>query len=154
MKIFKTVLYWLASFTWGIVMTLFGCICALGLLITGHKPQKFHYSIYFEVGQNWGGFEAGPFFFCNKNSSLHIKQHEHGHGIQNIIFGPLMPFLVSIPSCARYWYREVQDKHWNKLYKNKKLTYEEWRAKYSNRPGYDAIWFEGWATKLGEKYFK
>lgn len=154
MKTFKTILYWLISFTWGIIMTLFGCICALGLLITGHKAKKFHYSIYFEVGENWGGFEAGPFFFCNKNASLHIKQHEHGHGLQNLILGPIMPFLVSIPSCIRYWHRELQERRWKRQYAEKKISYSQYLDKYENRPGYDDIWFEGWATKWGNKYFK
>lgn len=110
MRTFKTILYWILSFIWGTIMTLIGCVCALALLITGHKPKKFYHSIYFEVGKNWGGFEAGCFFFCNEYSSLHTKQHEHGHGLQNIILGPFMPFVVSIPSCLRYWFREMKDR--------------------------------------------
>lgn len=140
MKTLKVIGFWLLSWTWGLPMTLFGGLVALGLLITGHKPKRFHHFIYFEVGSNWGGFEAGCFFFANKNSSLHLKQHESGHGIQNIIFGWLMPFIVSIPSCVRYWYREI--------------VVRTGKKKYSELPPYDSIWFEGWATKLGEKYFK
>lgn len=120
-------------------MTLFGALCALALLITGHRPQRFHYFVYFEVGTGWGGFEAGGFFFVNKNASLHIKQHESGHGLQNIMLGVLMPFIVSIPSCIRYWYREIVVKSGKK--------------KYSDLPDYDSMWFEGWATRLGSKYF-
>ena len=136
MKIF---LFWLASWTWGIILTLVGAVCALALLITGHRPKIFHGFVYFEVGSGWGGFEAGPFFFVNKNPARRTMQHEAGHGIQNIIFGPLMPFVVSIPSAVRYWYR---------LYlvrSGKKKSYE--------LPPYDSMWFEGWATSLGEKYF-
>ena len=59
--------------------------------------------------------------------------HESGHGIQNLLFGPLMPFVVSIPSAIRYWYREY-------LMKVKKI-------KCWNLPDYDSIWFEGTATK-------
>lgn len=66
--------------------------------------------------------------------------HEWGHGIQNIILGPLMPFLVAIPSCIRYWYRE--------------LLVRSGEKKYADLPDYDSIWFEGWATKLGKKYYK
>ena len=51
-----------------------------------------------------------------------------------------MPFLVSIPSAMRYWYREYL------VRKKKKL--------HSELPPYDSIWFEGWATKLGDKYYK
>lgn len=64
--------------------------------------------------------------------------HECGHGIQNIIFGPLFPFLVAIPSVIRYWYREVI---WRKD-----------RERYFQLPKYDDIWFEGQATRWGDKY--
>lgn len=106
MKIFKTVIFWVLSCTWGILMTLFGLIVALGLLIACKKPHKFGYGFYFEVGHNWGGLEMGPVFLVQKNSTLSLKQHEAGHGIQNIWFGPLTPFLISIPSAIRYWLRE------------------------------------------------
>ena len=140
MKIVKGILFWVLSLSWGLPMTLFGAICAFALLVTGHKPQRFHYFVYFEVGSGWGGFEAGGFFFVNKNPSQHIKQHESGHGLQNIMLGVLMPFLVSIPSMIRYWYRE--------------LIVRSGKKKYSELPDYDSIWFEGWATRLGEKHFK
>lgn len=93
MKIVKGILFWVLSLSWGLPMTLFGAICAFALLVTGHKPQRFHYFVYFEVGSGWGGFEAGGFFFVNKHPSQHIKQHESGHGLQNIMLGVLMPFL-------------------------------------------------------------
>ena len=114
MKTLKVIGFWFLSWTWGIIMTLLGAIIGLALMITGHKPHRFRYLIYFEVGENWGGFECGCFFVCNKNASLHTKQHESGHGIQNIIFG----------------------------------------EKYRKLPPYDSMWFEGLATKWGEKYFK
>lgn len=81
----------------------------------------------------------GPFFVTDSTPTLHTKQHESGHGIQNIMFGPLMPFIVSIPSCIRYWYREY--------------LVRSGKKKYYELPEYDSIWFEGMATRLGEKYF-
>lgn len=139
MKIIKGILFWVLSLTWGLPMTLIGVICALALLVTGHKPYRFHYLIYFEVGEGWGGFELGAFFVVNKGAGLPIKQHESGHGLQNIMLGIFMPFLVSIPSCMRYWYREI-------LVRSGKKRYHE-------LPDYDSIWFEGWATRLGNKHF-
>lgn len=139
MKKLKLILFYVLSFTWGIILSSIGLIACLGLLITGHKPHLFHGRVYFEVGSNWGGMELGCFFICGKNPSLHIKQHECGHGIQNIIFGPLTPFLISIPSAIRYWYREI-------IYRKDKM-------KYYSLPSYDSIWFEGQATKIGEKLF-
>lgn len=138
-RILRGIAYWGISFTWGSPMTLFGVICALGMLISGHKPKRFHYNVYFEVGRGWGGFEAGAFFFVNKGPTLHIRQHEAGHGLQNLVLGVLMPFVVSIPSAIRYWHRAY--------------LVASGKKKYCELPPYDGIWFEGWATSLGEKYF-
>ena len=44
-----------------------------------------------------------------RGQDMPLIRHEGGHGIQNIIFGVLMPFLVSIPSFIRYWYRKHLD---------------------------------------------
>lgn len=111
MKKFKKILsytvYWLIQCTWGIVMTLIGVIAAFALLITGHKPKTLGPNVYFEVGENWGGINFGPFFLCSKDSSISTKYHESGHGLQNLIWGPLMPFVISIPSAVRYWLREM-----------------------------------------------
>lgn len=137
MKTVKAIMFWLLSLTWGALMTLCGGVVALALLVTGHKPKRFHYLIYFEVGSGWGGFELGAFFVVNKTPSLHILQHESGHGLQNIMLGVFMPFIVSIPSCIRYWWRE----------------YKIRKGLGNTLPPYDRIWFEGWATRLGEKYF-
>ena len=140
MKKINGVAFWILSLTWGLPMTLIGALVALALLITGHKPKRFHHFIYFEVGYNWGGVEVGGFFVVDKYASERTKRHEAGHGIQNIILGPLMPFLVSIPSAIRYWYFRY-------LVASKKKL-------HSDLPPYDSIWFEGWATKLGDKYYK
>ena len=102
-KILSYILFWLIQCTWGCVMTLVGAVVALALLVTGHKPKTLGPTVYFEVGENWGGLELGAFFICSKNSSLETKLHECGHGIQNMIWGPLMPFAIVIPSACRYW---------------------------------------------------
>ena len=131
--------FWALSLTWGLVMTLIGAIIAFGLILTGHKPKIHHCLIYFEVGKGWGGFNCGAFFFTNKNPSRHLLEHESGHGIQNIKFGLLMPFVVAIPSAIRYWYREYLVKYQG--------------VKRSSLPAYDSVWFEKQATELGKKYF-
>lgn len=111
MKIFKGILFWLWSLTWGCVMTTFGLIVALALLITGHRPYRFHWYIYFQAGKkSWGGFECGPIFVTDRSPLMRTKQHESGHGLQNLIFGPLMPFVVSVPSALRYWFRHIKSK--------------------------------------------
>lgn len=136
---FKQILFWVLSCTWGIIMSLIGGIAALALIAAGYKPKRFHCLIYFEVGTDWGGVNLGCFFIVSKNSSLHTKQHEAGHGLQNAMLGVFMPFVIGIPSLVRYWYRKYIIKSDKKL--------------YSELPAYDSIWFEGWATSLGEKHF-
>lgn len=133
------IIYWLISLTWGCLMTTVGLLVALGCLITGHKPRTLGPNIYFKVGHNWGGVEFGPIFVVSKDANLHTILHEAGHGIQNLIWGPLMPFVISIPSAIRYWYREI--------------IYRKNREKYWTLPGYDSIWFEGQATRLGDEYY-
>lgn len=140
MRKLKAALIWTLSLTWGLIMTLIGLVVALFMLLTFHKPKKFHYFIYFEFGKSWGGVSFGPIFIKCKNSTKSLMQHESGHSIQNILLGPIFPFLIAIPSAIRYWYRE--------------LVYKVNNKKYQRLPDYDAIWFEGWATKIGEKHFK
>lgn len=89
-------------------MTFIGAIVALALVVTKHKPKRFGWDIYFNVGKNWGGVEFGPFFLTDDDDYYPTKCHEHGHGFQNIVIGPLFPFLVGIPSSIRYWLREMK----------------------------------------------
>ena len=136
-KLLKRPLYLLLSFTWGLPLSLAGAVWTLGLLLTGHKPQRFGSCLRFEIGRRWGGASFGWVFFTQENPSLYLMQHEHGHGLQNLLCGPLMPFLVCLPSSLRYHYRNAVSRL---------------RPKKQLRP-YDAVWFEGWATRLGKKYF-
>ena len=128
-------LYYFLSFTWGLPLTLIGAIVAVCLMASGHKPKRWGGCIYFNVGKNWGGLELGLFFLTDSRDSEHTKNHELGHSIQNCKYGFMMPFIVCIPSAARYWYRELRD-----------------RRGLPNETPYDAIWFEGEATELGYKY--
>ena len=132
-------LYWLILLTWGALSTLPGLIIALGLIICGKKPQRIGPMFYFRIGRNWGGCEMGGMFLRDTTSTEHVTYHEAGHSIQTLMFGPLMLPLISIPSFLRYHYRNLV----------KKCSPE--RAK--KLPPYDAIWFEGMATRLGKRYF-
>ena len=118
--------FYLRSFTWGLPVNVGGAVVALGMLATGHKPKRFGNCISFEIGKGWGGGSLGIFLFA-------LKAHEHGHSIQNCYYGPLMPFLVNIPSSSRYWYRKAV----HAIAPNKILS------------PYDSVWFEAEATRLG-----
>ena len=126
-------LFYFLNFTWGLLLTLVGSVYALLFIITLHKPKRFGYCIAFESKYIGGGLSVGIFIFTCKNPTDYLLQHEHGHAIQNAFYGPLMPFIVSIPSFTRYHYRNIKRKVFKK--KNKTL--------------YDAIWFEAEATALG-----
>lgn len=133
----KKTLFYILSFTWGLPLTLVGLIVALVLTTLGYKPKRHGYCFYFEVGENWGGLELGIVFLTNKNPSNYIKNHEHGHAIQNCLYGFFMPFIVNIPSAIRYWYREIR-----------------MRKGLNNESSYDSVWFEGQATDWGNKFFE
>lgn len=121
-------------------MTIIGLLVALIMLCTGHRPHVFGYGFYFVVGKHWGGCELGAVFLVNKSPSLALLQHEAGHGVQNTIFGVLMPFIVCIPSAVRYW--------WRRWYEAR--GYHHTKAPL---PPYDSIWFEGQATRIGTRLF-
>lgn len=132
----KRTMFYVMSFTWGLPLTLCGLIVALFLIGTGRRPQRFGWVWCFEIGERWGGLNLGLVFLCQKDAGDSLKCHEFGHAIQNCMWGVLMPFVVHLPSAMRYWLRE-------------------WKAAHgANLPPYDAIWFEGQATILGEKYMR
>lgn len=127
--------YYALSFTWGLLSTTAGLIVALCLLITGHKPHRWGYAWYFEVGNRWGGASLGPVFIKDRTDSEHIKNHEFGHSIQNCYFGLFMPILVSIPSSLRFHTRNIM-----RLFGKRPKT------------PYDSVWFERQATELGTEF--
>lgn len=130
-------LFYLLSFTWGLPMTIVGCIVAAVLLASGKKPKKWGYCHYFEVGEGWGGVSLGMVFLTSKNPSVHTRNHELGHSHQNCIYGPFM-IIISLMSAGRYWYRQL------KYYR------------YGLTPAteYDSAWYEGDASKTGTEFMK
>ena len=128
-------LFHILSLTWGLPMTLIGAAVALIMLAKGHKPKRWRGCVYFTTGGSWGGISLGLFILTSKDNEG-TKSHELGHSIQNVRYGPLMPFIVGIPSAARYLYREIR-------YHRKGLT---------PPTAYDAVWFEREATELGKRY--
>lgn len=120
-------------------MTLAGLLTALVLMIAGYKPKRWGHCIYFEIGKHWGGFNLGMVFLRDTTSvQKSINDHELGHGIQNCYFGFLTPFLVTFPSIIRYWYQTILEK----------------KGRQDKLKPYDAIWFEGQATRAGSEFMK
>lgn len=138
-------LYWLIQCTWGGLMTLIGLVAAAFTICFLHgKAHKNGYSFIVEIGGNWGGVNLGAISLCGSYSQEdgpcydphwfeHTRRHEFGHSIQNMIMGPLFPFIVAIPSACRYHYQNYRT------------------SKGLPNADYDSIWFEGTATKWGTK---
>ena len=118
MKLSKP-LYYILNCTWGFLMTAVGAVVALALIVAGYKPKRHSGAIYFNVGKSWGGAELGLFFLTDEHDDRSVKNHEFGHSLQNCLWGPLMPFVVCLPSAARYWVREFKSR---KLKENFVLT--------------------------------
>lgn len=152
-KILFSIMFWVVSLTWGIIMTSIGLLItgALNLVkligkLLGHnltiKTHKNGCSLITEVGGNWGGVELGAVALCGNYAKKsptwfeHTRKHEFGHAIQHLIFGPLFIFIVAIPSASRYWYQRIMQK----------------KGKSFPANWYDSIWFEGGATAWGTKY--
>lgn len=125
-------LFYILNLTWGLPMTLVGATAALGLFIKGYRPTRHGGCLCFIVGKNWGGVSLGLVMIVSEQATGATKNHEFGHALQNAVYGLFMPFIVSIPSAVRYWYRR--------------------KRKHSTLPPYDAVWFERQATEWGNKF--
>ena len=127
-------LYYLLQFTWGLPMNLAGALAALVLMCLHKRAYRYGWNYCFELPVNFG-LELGIFFIAPIDGSKHTKDHEHGHAIQNIYYGPFCIGMVFIPSATRFWIREIQ-------YKIKKPP----------KTKYDDAWFEGQASKSGARF--
>ena len=127
-------LYYILQFTWGIPMNLVGCVVALVLVCCGKKAYRYGWNYCFELNVNFG-LELGIFFIAPVGGSTHTKNHEHGHAIQNIYFGPFAIGMVSAPSAIRFWVRELKRK-----------------MGHPPKTKYDDAWFEGQATASGDLF--
>ena len=123
-------------------MSIIGLITTLICIIfLKGKVHKNGLTIIVEVGGDWGGINLGCVSLCggyttvckNEEWFQHTHRHEFGHSLQNLVWGPLFPFVVAIPSAIRYHYRNYRTK------------------KGLENNDYDAIWFEGQATKWGTR---
>lgn len=131
-KLFKSV-YYVLNWTWGILMNIIGAVGVAFFKARGYEVKRHGGSYYVLCGgTGWGGVSFGMFFFYQENVTEYGKNHEYGHSLQNCLWGPLFPFVISIPSAVRYWNRRMKQEKGIKL-----------------ETSYDDIWFEGQATKWG-----
>lgn len=128
-KINSNNLYYWIQFTWGLPLNLVGILVYYFLVkILKCKTYKHRKMICIVVPINFGGLNLGA-FAIHGEKDYDVATHEYGHSIQNLMWGWLMPFVITIPSAARYWQREL--------------------SKVPPKTGYYDIWFEKQATDLG-----
>lgn len=127
--------YYILIYTWGLPYSIIGLLVSFVLILTGHKPHWHYLTWYLCVLNGWGGVSLGSNFLIGHDCQS-CSNHELGHTLQLVLFGPLFYFLVAIPSFIRYWYIEIK----RKRYYKKGKTF---------RSNYDGIWFEGSATDAG-----
>ena len=119
-------------FPWLLTQWVPGLIC----LAIFHKceiytHEKAHLKVIKVDKGNFNGnacFSLGPIIFVTSDCDLNTINHEVGHSVQSLIFGPLFHFIISIPSIIRYFIRHKNN-----------LSYE-W---------YLSGWPESSAEKLG-----
>lgn len=131
--------FYFLSCTWGLPMTVLGFLVALPFILYNCYVEeiviKRGHCLYFMIGRGWGGFSLGPYCFVCKDASTRTMAHEHGHSLQNCLYGPCT-LIFSICSMIRYHYRNFRETI-NKPCETK----------------YDDFWFEGQATSWGEELF-
>ncbi len=104
------------------------------------KHEKLHNRYFFKT-PNFG-ISLGSFIFWSQTDNAIIliqsnnKEHEFGHSVQSLFFGPLYLIIIGLPSILRVIYGSLYFSH-------KK---EKWANYYKGYP-------ENWADKLGMKYY-
>ena len=104
------------------------------------KYEKLHNRLFFQT-PNFG-ISLGSFIFWSQTDNAIImiqsnnKEHEFGHSVQSLFFGPLYLIIIGLPSIFRVIYGSLYFSH-------KK---EKWPNYYKGYP-------ENWADKLGMKYY-
>lgn len=146
MKFLVGALLWLMRLTWGLLDSLIGFFVFLFFLIRYPGKLRIGYiahciivEVPHESDKGGWGLEGGIFIFSSTDDIWnhgYLLFHEWGHCIpQALVFGPLHPFVVFIPSVIRFWWRDHQ------------------RVKGKTLPPYDAVWFERTATDWGTYWF-
>jgi len=140
----RTASFWVLSCTWGVIATAAGGVQALICLKDGLEPKFLHGNIYFENVRERGSNNLGPFFFLGEDAAYYTAYHEAGHGMQNILMGPLYVIVVGISS--ELWYRNFIKEYADELASGT-WDPDERRRAYDRNP------IERWATSWGVRAY-
>lgn len=145
-KFLYAALMWVVRLTWGLLDTLIGLLVFLCYAVwrarkIGIVANTIVVEVKHKPNDTGWGLAGGIFIFSNTDSIWdrnYFFCHEWGHcWPQTLVFGPLHPFVVILPSVIRFWWRQLQ-----------------YRRNNYDLPDYDSIWFEGTATRWGVKWFE
>ncbi len=136
---------WFVRLTWGILDTLIGLVIFLVFLPRkvriGYVANTIVMQVKQKPGEGGWGVSGGLFIVSNTDGIWtrdYLLFHEWGHTWPQLLaLGPLHPFLVSIPSIIRFYWRDRMTR----------------AGKGADLPTYDSAWFEGTATVWGTKWF-
>jgi len=140
----RTASFWVLSCTWGVIATVAGGVQALIFMHRGLEPKFLRGSIYFENVREKGSNNLGPFFFLGEDAEYYTPYHEAGHGMQNILLGPLYVVVVGISS--EIWYRKFTKEYAGELASGT-WDPDERRRAYDRNP------IERWATNWGARAY-
>jgi len=140
----STASFWALSCTWGVIATVAGGVKALYYMRKGFEPKHFNGYIYFENVREQGSDNFGPFIFLGENAEYYTIYHEAGHGLQNILMGPLHAIVTGISS--EIWYRRFTKEY------AEELASGTWNPD-ARRRAYDRNPIERWATSWGAKAY-
>ncbi len=103
LKFFKSGLFYLWQFTFGIIQNIIGLLMLAVCKLNGAESEWYHNALITYIDKkNFGGVSLGMFIFINKNRTgdkrHDMKIHEYGHTVQTMILGPLWLFVIAIPS--------------------------------------------------------
>ena len=134
----KRIINKIALFIWQLPQT----ILALALYLVWRKRISHSYSyrgklVFVFSSGSAAAVSLGEIIFVFANSSPSVLDHEYGHSVQSLIFGPLYLLVIGIPSFVFCYL-------WDILF-HKNWTYTKRTAWYHNR------YPENWADKLGYK---
>ena len=127
-------------FIWELPQNILGSFLWLSLRHKITKVEVIHNRFFIHI-PNFG-MSLGSFIYWSKSDNAVILinenniEHEYGHSIQSIFFGPLYLLIIGLPSILRVLYGSI-------YYLIKKT---KWQKYYKGYP-------EKWADELGMKYF-
>lgn len=117
MNKWRLALYYGLQWTWALPVNLAGLI--LNLLAGRARRFRWYGAFVVSYGERSifrqrGCFAVGQFIFMRDRISQpqyeRLLVHEYGHTVQSIIFGPLFPLVIGLPSVlwsAWFWPREA-----------------------------------------------